>query len=165
MVTNDTIAELSRLRDELLENARHLEKTIQLLKGSQGLNGVNGVHKPPTVPAATQGSERTGTTIKKGAIPGFNTMGIDERIIAIIKHEGRFLYRTEIEAIAKDLGKPFKNIIASSLSAIKKKEEEGITMYKIEHNLTVWGYQTWLNEDLSIKPEHMYLPKKEDVMA
>jgi hypothetical protein len=165
MPTNDIILELTILRDKWLDNASHLDKTIQLIKVNEGLNGVNGHSKTPLPQISIRKPERAATVIKKGAIPNFSSMGINDRIIAIIKHENRFLFRTEIEEIAVQLGKPFKNMIASSLSAIRREGNEGLTLYKIEHNAAVWGYQTWLNEDGSIKPEYAFIPKNEEVMA
>ncbi len=97
--------------------------------------------------------------VSKSEYKGLTTK---QQIAEVVKKYGRFLYNYEITEELKAFqgefsDEDFKRKIAGELGKIR---DENKNFIKIQYGNskidTVWGLQSWLDEDGNIKPEHLY---------
>lgn len=92
-----------------------------------------------------------------------------QQILYIIKTKDRFLYNSEItkELIRYYVDKDevwLKRRVSAVLSEGLKEEDNLVNVrFGNSKQDTVWGNKNWLNDDGSIKEEHMYISKTKDL--
>lgn len=95
--------------------------------------------------------------------------GYLQQILYIIKTKDRFLYNSEItkELIRYYVDKDevwLKRRVSAVLSEGLKEEDNLINVrYSNSKQDTVWGNKNWINDDGSIKEEHMFISKTKDL--
>lgn len=148
MTNTGAITELEKKRDEFLSNAKALEVAISILRGTTPATQPSGQRGVPDVAYV---SPVTNEVVAVGAdMPNLKGTGVTARAIAIIKHVGRFISRSEIEDWAARYGYPFKGAIASTLSSDKSKDSCELTMVKVGgtgNGNSVWGLKSWVAAD------------------
>lgn len=157
MDKSQVISVLELEREELNNKLRSLDTTILMLKQSLSIPIDNA-----ELGNGQNNHTQTGNT-DVSKYQGYKKLTLREKAAKIIKTENRFLHMRQIVKIAQDLEpdydpKTLAKQIASACYTIKGQENSTLTSITVDNvNLnTFWGSKKWLNEDGSIKTEHMY---------
>lgn len=152
----DVIEFLEAQREDLLKKLTSIDLTILTIKQSLSIPSSD-----TTTKALGAGKNETPYNEKyKGYVAAKSNR---DKVIAILKAEGKFLHIRQIVNIAKSLEpkanpESLKTAIAQATYNLKTLENSPIVTKNINNSNqnTFWGSKSWLNENGEIKLEHKY---------
>lgn len=154
--TEEVIEILENERNVLLSKLSSIEMTILTLKQSNSIQSVNGSYTP-----SNANNSNNPPVVEK--IKGYAAFNVRQKAAAILRTEGRFLHMREIIKIAQELEPKTDPVglakqISTAIYTMKNLEDSSLVNYSIAgmNTNTFWGSKNWLNEDGTIKKEHMY---------
>jgi hypothetical protein len=154
MTNNNIIEELERVKEELLEKAKHIDITINTLK-TMSFNSDNKLNEKMI-------NEKQLINKVEGYEDFDSTMSFRNKVMFIIKKENRFVHSREISEILKKIEPTDEDLtrkVSVALSYFRQKN--AISKIKIGNSNinTFWGSDKWLDENKNPKKEHTYNEK------
>jgi hypothetical protein len=145
MLNEESIKELEQKHAELLKQAEAIAVVLSMYKRTPAPKPVAIAVQLPLMQEKKLVEDKKIELPKKVnefVLGGSAT--VLEKILAIIKHEGRFLYRKEIIDLAVKHNRPFTGAITSALSQANSNLQSELALYMYQRNAGVWGLKSWI---------------------
>jgi hypothetical protein len=145
MLNEESIKELELKQAELLKQAEAIALVLSMYKRTPAPRPLAVAVQLPLIQDKKVVEDKKNELPKKGNdfyLAGNAT--VLEKILEIIKHECRFLYRKEIIDLAQKYNRPFTGAITSALSQANSNLQSELALYMYQRNAGVWGLKSWI---------------------